>query len=450
MTAEIAIMNKQAIALAADSAVTFQGQRQKIFTSASKIFNLSKYQPIGVMIYGNSSLIEIPWETIIKVYRDHLGQKTHKTVSEYAEHFFSFLIKNEQLFPDNVQDLHVEFSIYNHFRLIADETNEKIQQISEQGDQIGDSDIRNITSRVIKNHFEKWKDAKFSLSVYKGIKDVLRQKYRKTINEIKKIVFEKLPLTRYSSRHLTEIAIDLLIKFRTDILDPNTVLNESGIVIAGFGTDDVFPSLESFSVEGKVGTYLKYRRNDNECVKISFPNNTAQIMPFAQSDMVLTFMTGIDPNYSVIIDRDIEKVYTDYPQTLVDNIDHLNELDVEKKESIKKHLAEMGQREYMKYKETLSNHRRNEYIKPVMDVVDGLPKDELAAMAESLINLTSFKRRVSMQAETVGGPIDVAVISKGDGFVWIKRKHYFESELNPHFFANYYEESDINETKTTE
>ena len=126
MTAEIAVMNKQAIALAADSAVTFQ--RQKIFTSASKIFTLSKYQPIGIMIYGNSSLIEIPWETIIKVYRDHLGQETHKTVSEYAEHFFSFLIKNEQLFPDNVQDFHVKFSIYNHFRLIADETNEKILQ----------------------------------------------------------------------------------------------------------------------------------------------------------------------------------------------------------------------------------------------------------------------------------------------------------------------------------
>ena len=43
-----------------------------------------------------------------------------------------------------------------------------------------------------------------------------------------------------------------------------------------------------------------------------------------------------------------------------------------------------------------------------------------------------------MQAETVGGPIDVAVISKGDGFIWIKRKHYFEGDMNPQFFANYF------------
>src|ERR1022692_518481 len=69
-------------------------------------------------------------------------------------------------------------------------------------------------------------------------------------------------------------------------------------------------------------------------------------------------------------------------------------------------------------------------------------KDELAAMAESLVNLTSFKRRITAEAETVGGPIDVAVISKGDGFVWIRRKHYFDRNLNPGFFANYYRRND--------
>ena len=58
MTAEVAVMNSQAIALAADSAATFRDEMgQKIFTSASKIFTLSKYQPVGVMIYGNASLM---------------------------------------------------------------------------------------------------------------------------------------------------------------------------------------------------------------------------------------------------------------------------------------------------------------------------------------------------------------------------------------------------------
>ena len=43
-------------------------------------------------------------------------------------------------------------------------------------------------------------------------------------------------------------------------------------------------------------------------------------------------------------------------------------------------------------------------------------------MDEALVYVTSLKRKVSSASETVSEPIDVAVISKGDGFVWIKRK----------------------------
>jgi len=67
MTAEIALLNRESIALAADSAVTLNDESgQKIFTSANKIFTLSKYHPIGIMVYGNANYMHIPWETIIK------------------------------------------------------------------------------------------------------------------------------------------------------------------------------------------------------------------------------------------------------------------------------------------------------------------------------------------------------------------------------------------------
>lgn len=65
-----------------------------------------------------------------------------------------------------------------------------------------------------------------------------------------------------------------------------------------------------------------------------------------------------------------------------------------------------------------------------MSIVEFLPKEELAEMAESLVSLTSLRYRMSTEDDTVGGPIDVAVISKGDGFIWIKRKHYFDPKLN--------------------
>ena len=83
--------------------------------------------------------------------------------------------------------------------------------------------------------------------------------------------------------------------------------------------------------------------------------------------------------------------------------------------------------------ERLLKQIESEHSEGVVEIVANLPKDELAMFAETLVNMTSFKRRISRDAETVGGPIDVAVISKKDGFVWIRRKHYFDPSLNPHF-----------------
>src|SRR5438067_13845178 len=75
LTAEIAILNKGAVALAADSAVTIQiGGGQKIYNTVNKLFTLSKYQPVGAMIYGNSEFMGVPWESIIKEYRRELGK----------------------------------------------------------------------------------------------------------------------------------------------------------------------------------------------------------------------------------------------------------------------------------------------------------------------------------------------------------------------------------------
>ena len=443
MTAEVAVMNKQAIALAADSAVTFGREKeQKIFTSASKIFTLSKYEPVGVMIYGNASLMDVPWETIIKVYRSHLGKRTFKTISAYAKDFLSFLAENEQLFPEDVQNWYVDSLIYTYFQFIANEIKESVDKIITEKSSIGDETVKKITSQVVKDYFERWKEAELSLSVPKGFTTRLREKYRNSIRNLKQRVFENLPLTRQSSRQLTEVAINLFTKFPSGLVTSD----HSGIVIAGFGTDDVFPVIEAFSVESKISNYLKHKQDEDKSTAISFQNSTA-IIPFAQSEMVSTFMTGAAPNYHNTIDRDIEQIFTSYPEVLVDNIDRLNQED---KENLKQHLEEIGQKEFKKYRKKLLEYRTEHFINPVMQVVQGLPKDELAAMAESLINLTSFKRRVSMEEETVGGPIDVAVISKGDGFVWIKRKHYFEGELNQQFFANYYREENINGTKTSE
>lgn len=78
---------------------------------------------------------------------------------------------------------------------------------------------------------------------------------------------------------------------------------------------------------------------------------------------------------------------------------------------------------------------QREYVNPILKSVQLIPLPEMAMLAENLVNITSLKRTFAIDGnqQTVGGPTDVAVMSKGDGFVWIKRKLYFDRKLNPDY-----------------
>ena len=52
MTTIVGVLNKRAVAIAADSAVTI-GDTHKVMNTGNKIFTLSKYAPVGIAIYGN-------------------------------------------------------------------------------------------------------------------------------------------------------------------------------------------------------------------------------------------------------------------------------------------------------------------------------------------------------------------------------------------------------------
>jgi len=194
------------------------------------------------------------------------------------------------------------------------------------------------------------------------------------------------------------------------------------------------PALRCFTLHGITSNRLRYKEGQEEKID---RHTTAVIMPFAQSEMVATFVEGVDPNYQTAIENQFSRIVDEYPGLILDQIENLGEDD---KNAIKARLSASSSKRLAEHNAALAEYRRKTHVDPLLRVVTHLPKDELAAMAESLVRLTSFKRKVTMEAETVAEPIDVAVISKGDGFIWIKRKHYFDPKLNPQFFANYYRE----------
>jgi hypothetical protein len=88
--------------------------------------------------------------------------------------------------------------------------------------------------------------------------------------------------------------------------------------------------------------------------------------------------------------------------------------------------------------ENLLNISDTVYKNPIVDVVACMEKSELASMAEAMVNLTALKRHVSEDEESVGGPIDVALITKSDGFIWIKKKTNYDPHLNSELSQNYF------------
>jgi hypothetical protein len=108
MTSEIAIMNRQAAVLAADSAGTVTAwvngrEEKRYFKGENKIFQCSDHHPVGLMTFGNADLQRIPWELIIKCFRSYLGGQAFDDVSDYALELFRFINENLDIFPQETR-----------------------------------------------------------------------------------------------------------------------------------------------------------------------------------------------------------------------------------------------------------------------------------------------------------------------------------------------------------
>ncbi|MEZ5888096.1 MAG: hypothetical protein R3D56_14630 [Paracoccaceae bacterium] len=60
-----------------------------------------------------------------------------------------------------------------------------------------------------------------------------------------------------------------------------------------------------------------------------------------------------------------------------------------------------------------------------------MPTRDAIDLATFLADAQKQFVRFSIGSNTVGGDLDVATVTKHEGFKWIKRKHYYSRDLNP-------------------
>jgi hypothetical protein len=406
MTAEIAIVNSQAIALAADSAITVG--RERVWKHANKLFSLGPVHDIGIMIYNSGDFLGISWEIIIKQFRSSIAGHPFRTLLDCSESFQSYLQRSP--FADRrAKDFSISsviFDIIDDIRIgIGPEIKDKQHMLTAIDRQLKES---TDTMQLIGTVDYAIDNATFIDRYKPFIDDVCKDMFRYTLD----------------AKHIQALYAYVYLA----IARKKETAFSTGLVFAGFGRDEYRPVLQKCIVDGMDDGIFRYWQEEyinlsDEDAPLSF------IRPFAQSDIAFLFVEGIVDKYLYFLKTLVTEVLNDKSESLVR--DYVRDKDEQRVEGArqKKDNGLIVQ----KVMDGFEAYRKEELVDRLMDVITPLPKEEMAILAEAIVELTSLRRRMESQTETVGGPIDVAVISKGDGFIWIKRKHYFDIERNRDF-----------------
>lgn len=238
MTAEIAIVNRESVALAADSAGTVDSKtRRNIHKSVNKLFMLSKYEPVGIMIYqGLDFLRTYPWEMVIKLYRKkRLGRRKLDSLPKYFDDFVTFIENNFLVSEDDQKSffrrfVNSKFSGINDdlkdpnftFNLIDELMKKNLKEFVEADaegrkklfSEFYISRVCNNLRRYVHNQWNGISSEHFNL---------IRGNYGNIVDEAIKQIFDDTLLTDKSKKYLQNIGIYTAFEYTT------------GVVIAGFG-----------------------------------------------------------------------------------------------------------------------------------------------------------------------------------------------------------------------
>lgn len=420
MTAIVGIINRQGVAFAADSAATVTlSSTQKISNHANKIFELSRREPVGIALCGNMDFMKIPWEQIIKMYRKQLSDRQFPSVIEYANDFFAFVRKinafqNKELDPKAEISFFVD-SFYNDMFSSANE------QLKKAGEDTTDENLVQVMFEKIVSCGNDYKSEEVSpdfQDMTLGEFEMLAEDY------VSKKISVCLSLPNTPSAFKDSFIETLFYILRSKY---HVYSNSTGLVFFGYDDQELLPSYYSFRISEMFGERMKITRDSFYKVDTQ---HDACVEPFAQTDVAQTVVRGIDDKLRQTFYNNMKTILSKLVGMIVGKMQEVNA----PKEFVDAMKAIDVDGLAGAFKTDMEQYIWDNYCSKLIDVVKFMSKEDMAEMAESLVKMTGLKRRITTEKESVGGPVDVAVITKGDGFVWIKRKHYFSADINHNYF----------------
>lgn len=172
---------------------------------------------------------------------------------------------------------------------------------------------------------------------------------------------------------------DDFISFLKDFINGDYENINVGFLITGYSDGNNYLP-EMYMIEIK----------DKTIVMNELPSeNNFSISWFGDIDFLSRFILGFDPDVEFLLKNN------GFDEELIDEIIELSKKNL----SIPLGVSEM----------------------PIQDAID---------LADFLVEICKKTSRFVPGPQTIGGPTDIAVITKHEGFKWIERKHYYTQELN--------------------
>lgn len=289
MTAEVAILNKLGIALAADSAVTISegNDSKKVFNTADKLFELSREQPIACMIFSNLQFVQTPLQVLIKQFRSQIVKSA--TIADASSQLLEFLRKYAEDSSKEVKEESLLSSIRSHFRILRDRATDQItRKISDRNFFLDTKDPEQSFNEMVRDSWmmaigvldrfsNGWDDALLIGELPQ--QDLLDQQISRVFDESDANIPEEL---------ISEVC-GVLRKILTKC---SPFESYTGLVVAGYGEDEIFPTVEHYDIFAPIMGALKYRLTDRVDICRSGPR--ARVMAFAQREMAERFLFGLD------------------------------------------------------------------------------------------------------------------------------------------------------------
>ena len=388
MTSELMILTPSAVVLAADSTITIDNK--KTYIGVNKLFKLS--DDMGAMIYNNAEFLNVPLETLIKEFGKVINENDYPSLDEIKDSLESFLtsIVNESEYKISFDDLLGLF----------------IEDIKEDLSFMSSNELEDFLIEEMKY---------FNFDDFNGLFEDICLELDKNEDVFDNVIPEDLDSNQRKS---------LIGNFKKFFVLSMFIEDFTGISVAGFERENLFPSYIHFR--------LIYLYDDkfvlDVCEKGSINGDLVIVKPFAEDDVINTFLTSIDLSTQNEILGFLESNQKNLLDLIVDRILDSNVLSEIEKNHILGEIANLKsdsinfQISFSDFINDLKNNEKESMFRNIYH----LPNGDLANLAESLINITSLKRRIQDDLESVGGPVDVAIITKGDGFKWTKHKDFLK------------------------